>query len=99
MKLEWGKKVSCPACALPFYSMQKASLVCPNCGNKFELSELTNRKRAKIAMDETPEYDKNPVFSGFDEIPEEIEQNMNEEDEDIAATEVIKDMKFVDGDN
>ena len=50
-------------------------------------------------MDETPEYDKNPVFSGFDEIPEEIEQNMNEEDEDIAATEVIKDMKFVDGDN
>lgn len=100
MKLEWGKKVSCPACALPFYSMQKTSLVCPRCGNKFEISDLTSRKRTKIAMDEISEYDDNPILSGFDEdLPEDSEQSINEEAEDLAANDVIKDMKFVDGDN
>lgn len=99
MKREWGKKISCPACALSFYSMQKTSLVCPNCGNKFEIAELISRKRTKVAMDETSVYDENPIFSGFDEFPEELEQNMNESDDDISTTEVIKDMKSVDGDN
>ena len=50
-------------------------------------------------MDETSVYDENPIFSGFDEFPEELEQNMNESDDDISTTEVIKDMKSVDGDN
>lgn len=98
MKLEWGKKVNCPACALSFYSMQKTSLVCPHCGNKFDISELTSRKRTKIAMDETSDYDDNPVLSGFEDLSEETESSI-EEDDDISASDVIKDMKFVDGDN
>ncbi|MDR0630901.1 MAG: FYDLN acid domain-containing protein [Holosporales bacterium] len=54
MKLEWGKKIHCPACMLPFYSLQRTSLLCPNCGNScgnsFLNSELNLRKvKAAVA--------------------------------------------------
>jgi hypothetical protein len=35
MKLEWGKKVSCPACALRLYDLRASSITCPYCGNVF----------------------------------------------------------------
>lgn len=95
MKIEWGKKVNCPACALPFYSMQKTSLVCPNCGNNFELSELFSKKGTSIAMDEVVESDEKIALSGFG-FMEDDDVDLAEENDDISDGEVIDDIKLVD---
>jgi predicted RNA-binding Zn-ribbon protein involved in translation (DUF1610 family) len=50
MHINWGKKVSCPACSIPFYDRQKSSLSCPQCGYSFERSELHTTKGVIHAM-------------------------------------------------
>lgn len=92
MKLEWGKKVCCPKCATPFYSMKKTSLICPNCGHKFEISELTNKKNTKIARDEMVEYDEKIAVTDFGQMDEdaavEIEGNEALADEQAVVREI-----------
>ena len=70
MKLDWGKKVCCPKCSSRFYSMKKNSLVCPNCGYKFEVSELTSKKSVKVARDEVIEYDEEIAVTEFAPVDE-----------------------------
>ena len=43
MKIEWGKKVCCPACSLAFYDMGKHSLVCPYCQYAFDADALLSK--------------------------------------------------------
>lgn len=66
MKLEFGKKIACPACALPFYDMQKTSLVCPSCGYTFDASEMKYKKTNNAAMDEIDLDDKVVDIPGFE---------------------------------
>ena len=66
MKLEYGKKIACPACALPFYDMQKSSLVCPNCNYSFDISEIKYKKVNNTAMDELDLDDKVVDIPGFE---------------------------------
>ena len=96
MKLEWGKKVYCPACALPFYSMQKTSLTCPNCGNKFEISDLVLKKGSNVAMDEVVDSDERIALSGFEFMDEEPDVSLVDETDDLSDDEVMEDIKLVD---
>ena len=96
MKLEWGKKVCCPACASPFYSMQKTSLVCPKCANKFKITELTSKKSLNIAMDETAEADERIALSDFDLADDDADIDFVDEDENLSEDDVISDIKLVD---
>ena len=96
MKLEWGKKIHCPACALPFYSMQKTSLICPNCGNKFEISELNSKKNSYVAMDEVAESDEKIALAGFEFIDEEADVDLGDGSDNLSDDEVIEDIKLVD---
>ena len=66
MKLEWGRKIACPACAIPFYDMRKTSLVCPSCGNKFESSDIRYKKANSVVMDEIDLDDKVVDIPGFE---------------------------------
>ncbi len=52
MKLEWGKKVTCPACAMHFYDMMKSPAVCPHCGNTFDTMEIKSRRRLDEKIEE-----------------------------------------------
>ena len=96
MKLEWGKKIHCPACALPFYSMQKTSLTCPNCGNKFEISELNNKKASGIAMDEAAEADEKIALAGFEFMDEDADLDISDDADNLSDDEVMEDIKLVD---
>lgn len=51
MKLEWGKKVSCPACAMHMYDLMKSPITCPHCGNVFEASDYKSRKKGSAVDD------------------------------------------------
>ena len=95
MKAEWGKKVNCTACAMPFYSMKKTSLVCPYCGHKFEISDVTKKRNTKIAIDEIIEDDDKISLSRFNE-DDEVEEINTSDDDETSAKEVIGDMKLVD---
>ena len=98
MKLDWGKKVCCPKCEAPFYSMKKTSLICPNCENKFELSELTSRKGARIARDEVIEYDEKIAISDFDRVEEEPTLELNDDNEVLSDEEaIVKEIKLTSG--
>ncbi len=96
MKLEWGKKVYCPSCALPFYSMQKTSLVCPNCGNKFDISELHTKKTSNVAMDEITDTDEKIALSGFEFMEEEADVDVGDDSNELTDDEVMEDIKLVD---
>ena len=95
MKLEWGKKVNCLACAMPFYSMQKTTLVCPYCGHKFDISELNSKKLSVIPLDIDDEIDDKVALSGFgfEDSADDIDLT---DDSDLADKEVIEDIKLID---
>lgn len=48
MKLEWGKKVSCPACAMHLYDLMRNPIVCPYCGNIFEPDYKLKKKSSLV---------------------------------------------------
>jgi hypothetical protein len=98
MKLEWGKKIYCPFCALPFYDMQKASLSCPNCGHKFNATDLTVKKNNTIAMDEVSDIDDKNSLSSI-EFEEEVEVGavFADDTDDLSTKDgIIDEIKLVD---
>ncbi|MDR1391016.1 MAG: FYDLN acid domain-containing protein [Holosporales bacterium] len=96
MKLEWGKKIYCPACALPFYNMQKTSLVCPNCGNKFDILDLVSKKGDNVAMDEVIDLDEKIALSTFG-FEEEGDADFIDEGEKLSEKEeIIDDIQLFD---
>ncbi len=96
MNLDWGKKVCCPKCSARFYSMKKVSLICPNCKYKFEISELTNRKSAKVARDEIAEYNEELVITEFTPVDEETTTAIDENEALAEEQEIVRDIKVTD---
>lgn len=85
MKIEWGKKISCPACALTFYDMGKSSLVCPYCQYSFEADSLTS-KGNEAPADEIEIEEGTMEMPGFEfeneVVPDDIQDNDLDEDLD-----------------
>jgi hypothetical protein len=100
MKLEWGKKICCPACALPFYGMQLTSVVCPNCGKTFDVSELFTKKSNRPVVVETDVIDIEDnvlVISDFGFEEGESENTvLSEDSNELLVKTEIDDMKLVD---
>jgi hypothetical protein len=95
MKLEWGRKVACPGCAIPFYDMQKTSLTCPACGGKFESNELRIRKGSDVSMDEAVVDDKISEIPSFEFVDDET-SDLSDGSSEIVPEE-IEDIKLIDG--
>ncbi|MDR1234259.1 MAG: FYDLN acid domain-containing protein [Holosporales bacterium] len=95
MKLEWGKKVSCPVCALPFYDLRKSSLLCPNCGHSFIAADLRSKMANSVVMDTVDE--KLSDVSAFDFTDEVVEgSDISDESVIISVTDDMEDIKVVD---
>ncbi len=50
-KPEWGKKLTCQSCGVPFYDLHKKTPECPKCGTPFNAAQSVKQKRA---ASETP---------------------------------------------
>ena len=95
MKLTYGKKIACPACALPFYDLQRTYLVCPNCGNSFDASEIKHKKASNIIMDEIDLDDKIVDIPGFEFNDEVDSTGLSEHVSDLSdETEAFEDIKI-----
>ena len=46
-KPEWGLKRICQSCAVKFYDMRRAPIVCPSCGATFDPETLLKSRRPK----------------------------------------------------
>ncbi|MDR3031487.1 MAG: FYDLN acid domain-containing protein [Holosporales bacterium] len=80
MKIEWGKKVSCPACSLAFYDLWKTALVCPYCGNTFDVADLISKKAHAINLEPEDDIDDKAIgLSGF-EFESEVENSDIQDD-------------------
>ena len=76
--------------------MKKVSLICPNCKYKFEISELTNRKSAKVARDEIAEYNEELVITEFTPVDEETTTAIDENEALAEEQEIVRDIKVTD---
>lgn len=50
IKLEWGTKRACQSCSARFYDMRRNPIVCPKCGEVFEIQISGRRARNRSAM-------------------------------------------------
>ncbi|MDR1333384.1 MAG: FYDLN acid domain-containing protein [Holosporales bacterium] len=99
MKLEWGRKVCCPSCTIPFYDLQRTSLVCPNCGSAFESSDLWAKKGLKLLAADVEEdvIDEELAISDFGFSEEETEDvELSEDSGEILVETGIDDIKRID---
>ncbi|MDR0744531.1 MAG: FYDLN acid domain-containing protein [Holosporales bacterium] len=93
MKIEWGKKICCPACALPFYDLWKTLLVCPYCGHTVNSSELLIKKTNAINIEEEANIDNNEMKLGGFEFENDEESSDMPDDE---ITDEIDELKISD---
>lgn len=91
MKLEWGRKVVCPACAMYFYDLMKSPAECPHCGNKFDALEIRSKKRSE---------DKDDVISNDFEfevsVDDVIEDDTDHLGDDLDTDLSVKKRKVTD---
>ncbi len=113
-KPEWGVKRTCPNCDERFYDLQKEPIVCPECGETYDVDahgkvSATRERRApvKAAADEEDLVDDEDVDAdeedeallGDDEDDEEpASPTLSDEDEDEDAAVPFKEAGLVDDD-
>tara|TARA_B100000965_G_C19590684_1_gene757829 strand:- start:2606 stop:2977 length:372 start_codon:yes stop_codon:yes gene_type:complete len=102
-KVEWGKKVVCPACETKFYDLnRKYPLTCPSCGASVEdiASEKASSEAKKVFSDDVESVsDDNLVGSDATEsLAAEDEISIGDVDEDatISLEEADQDVGVID---
>ncbi|MDR0942095.1 MAG: FYDLN acid domain-containing protein [Holosporales bacterium] len=95
MKLEWGRKICCPACSTHFYDLQKMSLVCPSCGNTFERSDLFAKKNSQAIIDETIDVDDDKGIADFG-FEEDTAEELSVNSDELSVKSEMEDIQLVD---
>jgi hypothetical protein len=83
-KLEWGTKRACQSCSARFYDMRRSPIVCPKCGEVFELQTLGRRTRNRApVVDETivKPLEEDILITDLD-LPADLDEDLVEEDDD-----------------
>jgi len=52
VKLEWGIKRLCQSCSARFYDMCRTPIICPKCGETFEVQSLSRSRKSRAAAAE-----------------------------------------------
>ncbi|MEX2644027.1 MAG: TIGR02300 family protein [Acetobacterales bacterium] len=87
-KPEWGTKRACQSCGARFYDMQRQPIVCPKCGEAFELETAPKPRRSAAAK---PAPVKKPAKPAAAVVPAEAEA-------DDAEIEVDDDADLLEAD-
>lgn len=85
MKIEWGRKVTCPACVKHLYDMMKSVVTCPYCGYKFDRFESKLIKKddeLDFKLEDDLDSDVVVTHDGDDDI-------IGAAEEDIDVTKVL----------
>ncbi len=89
-KTEWGVKRTCPNCETRFYDLQRAPILCPECGATFNMDDhgkvsgmRERRVPVPVAEDADPLVDDEALVEDDDKDDEGVEDPLlADEDED-----------------
>jgi hypothetical protein len=82
--LEWGTKRACQSCSARFYDMRHSPIVCPKCGETFEVQALgrRTRNRAPVVDDTlTKPLEEDILITDLD-LPGDLDEDIGEEDDE-----------------
>lgn len=83
-KLEWGTKRTCQSCSARFYDMRNTPIICPKCGETFEIQTLGRRTRARAAV--VPDVVEKPIEDEINlddiEISDDLDDDIVDDDDD-----------------
>ena len=84
IKLEWGTKRACQSCAARFYDMRRSPIVCPKCGETFEIQTpgRRSRSRAPIVDSTTAKPLEEDILITDLDLPADLEVDLDEEGDD-----------------
>jgi hypothetical protein len=84
IKLEWGTKRACQSCSARFYDMRRSPIVCPKCGETFEIQTTGRRSRSRTPiLDDviTKPLEDDILITDLD-LPADLDEDLGEEDDD-----------------
>jgi hypothetical protein len=96
MKLEWGRKIYCPSCAMHFYDLRRTKLMCPVCNREFDKTDLTHSKQSHVAVDDDADVEDKAVITDFEFDEETIDIDLSDDSDELAVKTEIDEIKFVD---
>jgi predicted RNA-binding Zn-ribbon protein involved in translation (DUF1610 family) len=84
IKLEWGTKRVCQSCAARFYDMRHSPIICPKCGETFEIQTPGRRSRTRNAVvdDIAAKPLEDDLLIGDLDLPADLDAGLDEEDDD-----------------
>jgi uncharacterized protein (TIGR02300 family) len=85
-KPEWGVKRLCPGCSALYYDMKKNPPSCPKCNAAFDPEALLKSRR-KVVQEENKAAKKAAAAA----VPEELEDDLEIEVEEVADDAVLAD--------
>lgn len=84
IKLEWGTKRACQSCAARFYDMRRSPIICPKCGETFEIQTPGRRSRTRTAVvdDAVAKPMEDDLLIEDLDLPADLDADLDEEDDD-----------------
>lgn len=82
--LEWGTKRACQSCTARFYDMRHSPIICPKCGETFEIQTPGRRSRSRSAIVDdviAKPLEDDLLIEDLD-LPGDLDADLDEEDDD-----------------
>jgi uncharacterized protein (TIGR02300 family) len=82
--LEWGTKRACQSCTARFYDMRRSPIICPKCGETFEIQTPGRRSRSRSAIVDdaiAKPLEDDRLIEDLD-LPGDLDADLVEEDDD-----------------
>lgn len=94
IKLEWGTKRACQSCTARFYDMRHSPIVCPKCGETFEIQTPGRRSRTRtpIADDVIAKPLEDDLLIEDLDLPGDLDADLDEEEDDDTLIEDTSDL-------
>jgi hypothetical protein len=84
VKLEWGTKRACQSCMARFYDMRHSPIVCPKCGETFEIQAPGRRSRGRAAIvDDAVAKPIDDILIADLDLPVDLDADLDEEDDTL----------------
>jgi predicted RNA-binding Zn-ribbon protein involved in translation (DUF1610 family) len=82
--LEWGTKRACQSCTARFYDMRRSPIICPKCGETFEIQTPGRRSRSRSAIvdDAIAKPLEDDLLIEDLDLPGDLDADLVEEDDD-----------------
>lgn len=80
VKLEWGTKRTCQSCTARFYDLRHSPIVCPKCGETYEIQVPGRRRSRASAVEEASILPLVDELLGADlELPDDLDADLEDD--------------------